>query len=259
MIRTIRQVGFEIEYFVGKDGQPVLASRYGLPHDEFPILGEARGEPGKTPEEAAANLLCALMRAERICRQKGLELKVLSYMDVDPKLYTQALIEIGHKEVHRPPNLYGTDINLFDDRIIEEGRFVGARVSAGLHVHFSLTCTDSETVRVVTPQDGLMVAENREVKLSASLITRPVVEAIVRAMDRVWLPKLRDWPDDVYLRHRLPGMWERKDHGGFEYRSLPANQTALDSLLQIAEFTFGLLDKALNFSAEGALFEWKGG
>jgi len=44
------------------------------------------------------------------------------------------------------------------------------------------------------------------------------------------------------LRYRLPGFYEVKDDGRFEYRSLPFNQQVLDALPEITDTAFTLLE-----------------
>jgi hypothetical protein len=44
------------------------------------------------------------------------------------------------------------------------------------------------------------------------------------------------------LRYRLPGFYEKKPDGRFEYRSLPFNENVLASVPRIVDFSFGLLE-----------------
>ncbi len=51
-------IGLEAEFFLRNEkGELVLPKEHGLPHDDFLLLGEIRGLPGKNREEATSNFL----------------------------------------------------------------------------------------------------------------------------------------------------------------------------------------------------------
>ncbi len=251
-------IGLEAEFFVRNEkGELVLASEHDLPHDEFPLLGEIRGLPGKSREETMGNFLKEYYRICFLAEKKKLKVDITEGWDkIDAKFYSAIVKKRGTKTVSKAENLYDHDLVSYSDAIVVDGKVKAQKVSCGLHVHYGSIEKDAkeinkrkyESVKLPLQVQGVETCLNlfadrgeEKVKLEVqcSRVTNPVIRHIVQRMDDEILPQFK-LPEP--LKYRLPGFFERKEKGRFEYRSLPFNEKVLQNLPKIVDFSYSLLE-----------------
>jgi hypothetical protein len=180
------QYGFEREFFVIKQNKYVLCPNT-IPHDDCGYLAESRSEPHGDPLKAAYLLLAEEERMRRLM-PKGLKLKLIDTIELEPELLRQALRVNGKSALpHERGSLYGLDYPANDHLC-----------RAGLHVHFS---------NIFEIRD-----ENKYLHKIPQILNMP---EIIQRLDRAF-------KKEIETAQRLPGLYEMKAHG-FEYRSLPAS------------------------------------
>jgi len=250
-----KSIGLEAEFLlIGEDGNPVIVPEY-IGRDDFPLLGEVRGEPGDSIGEVVGNFLRAYHDViGRI--PSGHTASFTPFTIVGSEIYRKALKESGPKKVSKTRNVNGTDITGLSDLVIRDGKITGAKISCGLHVHFSATDrynTVSEEPKyesVILPLSAGDLSlsanlyrrcgynEERKIDISVSALTKPSIDSIVTAMDEKFAHLM---PSKVErTKYRRPGYFELKPWG-FEYRSLPTTKDN-DTLSDIVRFAFCLLD-----------------
>lgn len=251
-------IGLEAEFFLKNEaGELVFPAYYGFGHDDFPLLGEIRGEPSDSKEGAAANLLKEWWKMCEMAEKKKLTVVIeAGFLLVKPTVYANALREAGMKTVAKCKNIYGTDLLGLSDSLVTDGVLTGHHVSCGLHVHFSSSeeqstkYTIGNYLPVVLPLSvggaqtelklfRLAGEDEKEVKAYVSRITNPVIKHIVKDMDNNVLPGyVGDLPK---LKYRNPGFYELKPWG-FEYRSLPFNNEVFEDIYDIASHAMDVLN-----------------
>ncbi len=250
------KIGLEAEFFLrDATGSLVYPSLHGFQTDDFCILGEFRGEPGATRAEAISLFLKSYYDVIYRARRANLKVDVVGHATLTPALYAEILRKMGSKSVAACRNIHGTDILTLSDAETKDGKVVSQRASAGLHIHFSSEDVAVQSVTVPTltavklpinigPTAYLDVytktgETKQEITARASRITAPVIEQFVRRLDAEVLPDfMAGMPA---LKYRNAGFYETKPYG-FEYRSLPFNQRALDQIDIIVDRAFGLLE-----------------
>ena len=80
-----------------------------------------------------------------------------------------------------------------------------------------------------------------ETELYASRLNMPAIKYIVKAMDDTFFERFAA-PEKDRTKYRQPGFFEIKPYG-FEYRSLPANDTVMEALPEIVDKAFSLLEE----------------
>ena len=181
--------GFEVEAFVTKKGELVLAREVGLPYDEGGLLAEARGEPSHCPLLAAFLLAAEVYKLKKRAREKRLKLLFTPIMEVEQTFFDTVIRRYGKGPVPAERgSMYGKE-------------YLGGtpKFRAGLHVHFS----DSYPITN---------KENREIHVHRQIDIPKLVRKLDLAFEK-----------DILATGRLSGLYELKPslHGGFEYRSLP--------------------------------------
>ena len=81
--------------------------------------------------------------------------------------------------------------------------------------------------------------EKETIRVEVSLLTKPVVEWIVKSMDEQFFNRFAP-PKDKCTKYRQAGFYELKPYG-FEYRSLPATMESIAALPEIVGHAFELL------------------
>lgn len=268
-----RKVGVEAEFILlGKEGKAIVPPS-NWDRDGFPLLGEIRGEPGKSVADVVASFLKEKLIAERRIR-KGHKLVFSDITRVPLATYRQAMKQVTEpkgESIGKVKNIYGIDLDEFSDQIISKGKIQGINASCGLHIHFSCKKVDKTEVfedeykSVSLPLGMTIIGDVRTedltdaairpeirlykrvatkvkktLKATASQLNRPTVEWIVKQMDEKFFDRFA--PDkNERTKYRQAGFYELKPHG-FEYRSLPANSRSLEDLPEIVEFALELLD-----------------
>ena len=266
------KIGVEAEFLLlNAKGEVVIPPKH-WDRDGFPLLGEIRGDPGVTVPETVANFTKKLMETTAKLN-KGCQLVMEDVMRIRLATYKAAMkqvTEVKGEQMGKVKNIHGTNIDDYSDQVIKDGKIQGINASCGLHIHFS--CSEVE-VKVVKDTEYELVTlpislaevtgENallkelikpelhlytkkflsgsgvKKITASASVLTRPVVEHIVKEMDKTFFKKFAPKEEDR-TKYRQPGFYELKPHG-FEYRSLPANKATMDALPEIVGKAFDLL------------------
>jgi len=257
MIRN--KIGLEFEFLLrDKDGNLVFPEDFGFECDEFIILGEARAEAGKNPEETLANFYNTYYSVKWRAEAKGLTLDLTGYAEIPNDFSAEIMRRMRLKEISQSKNIYeDVDILKMNDSVIKKGKVVGKYISTGLHVHFSSTITKhlrcsvqipvyervvsmgvAIPVEIYTKTDKSTLSEEA-VENTVSRITMPVVRELTKNFDNTILPKHKLGVD---LKFRTPGFYEAK-HYGFEYRSLPFYTGMLaEGMEEVVLFAFAQLN-----------------
>jgi len=257
------KVGLEAEFFLRKDGELVFPGDYGFSTDEFIILGEFRADPGTTRGEAIANFYKVYYDVVEKAKAAGLLLDISTgYTTVTPEKYAKVMRRIGHKNVAGCNNIYpDVDMLKLTDAVVVKGEIKAYKLSTGLHVHFSSSDVVEKVskrvqenfspVKIPISIGGVNAAEmslyqktsqldvEDRLVASANRITKPVLISIIESMDADVFSMYE--PDET-LKYRKPGFYELKDHGGFEYRSLPFCEVTLTNIYNIVDYSFTQLE-----------------
>ncbi len=251
-------VGLEAEFFLlNEHDELVFPADNGFPCDDFIILGEIRGVAGKNREETVSNFLKEYYRISFLAGKKNLKISIIDgWKNLEPKFYTTVIRKIEQKTVSKCENIYDYDLLSYSDSIVENGKLIGHKISIGLHIHFS---SIDKTVREFTEKryDNVKLplqvssvdtcldlfayrGENKiQVVSQCNRITKPVIKHIVSMMDKEIYPQFKI---NEVLKYRLPGFFEVKESGRFEYRSLPFNEQVLQNIPKIVDYAYGLLE-----------------
>ena len=187
------KIGFEREFFLYKKGAISLVPKDGdLPMDECGYLVESRSEPHTNPLKAAFLLLAADYALGLQVAKAGFKMVSKPFEIITPEFQRTALRHYGKNALpHERGNLWGLDFPI-------EQEIVGR---AGLHVHFS---------------------KPREIRDGKGIVVDTVSQMfdmvkIIQTLDKAFEKEITD-------ARRIKGCYEMKSlHGGFEYRSLPAD------------------------------------
>lgn len=260
------KVGLEAEFLLQDAKGNFILPNY-LPHDDFPLLGEVRGEEGTEAYKTLGNFAQEFARVRGNLR-KGHQIIISSGARIPLALYkaaTRACSTDKGDVAREVRNIYGIDISDFSDQIIKKNKIQGLNASCGLHVHFSAENVDSTAVYEdqyeslsipLSHGEGLKTEmrlykkldykKDRVLKARASLLTRPVIEWMVKQMDDKFFTR---FIPKVPTKYRQPGFFELKPYG-FEYRSLPFTEEVDRALPEITEFAFKLLDSLNDWSVK---------
>jgi Txe/YoeB family toxin of Txe-Axe toxin-antitoxin module len=251
-------VGLEAEFFLRNEkNELVMPKDHEFPYDDFILLGEIRGQHGKTREETISNFLKEYYRISYLAEKKKLKIDIsVGWDKLDAKFYTSVIRKIEEKSISKCENIYGYDLLNYSDSIVDNGKIVAHKVSLGLHVHFSsinreekkIKSKQYESVKLPLNISGANTTLNlfseqkeEEIKLEVSCnrITKPAIRHIVEQMDKEIYPQFKI---EEPLKYRMTGFYETKPNGRFEYRSLPFNENFLKNLPKLVDFSFNLLE-----------------
>ena len=264
-------IGVEAEFFmVNKKGEAIVPPSY-FDRDDFPLLGEIRGAPGKTTAETYANFIKQeMIISSRVVKDAAMIMD--NIMRIKLATYRKAMKTARDSKQDKPAtldavkNIYGTNINDFSDQIIGENKKIqGINASCGLHIHFSSEMTVEKkitkneyemfSIPLTHKQDGESggvktyidlyrykgYTTDKTITARASQLNQPTIEWIVKQMDDEFFERFAP-TEAERTKYRQPGYYETKPYG-FEYRSLPANKDSIANLPMIIEFAFDLLKK----------------
>ena len=255
-----RKVGIESEFFLLDSKGEAIVVPPSWDRDNFTVLGEIRGEPGRTPSETIGNFYKRLYEVQSNVK-KDHKMVMEAMRIIKLKVYKKAMMDMNAVDKYQAMtnihNASGIDISEYSDQVIENGKIQGAKASCGLHIHFSCYKKDARTIQrdiygPVTLPIGVAGAETNlhlykrtateqeeELEVSVSLLTRPAVEWIVKEMDKAFFKKFQPAKEER-TKYRQSGFYELKPYG-FEYRSLPATPETMDAIPEIVEKAFDLL------------------
>jgi hypothetical protein len=206
----LKEVAYEVEYWLlDINGNVQEPPAFNFPHDEMGFLLELRSPWGSNPREIVDAVKAAYRHQEEKASTLGLRIDNSPYKEVSSDWQKYIALKYNHIALRDLTlNVYG------NSEVTHHTGFNENTATAGLHIHFSLFDTDSETY-VPIPID--------------------VIEGIIMEMDRVYAREIESVG-------RIAGEWEPKGvHRGFEYRSLPTNvphyKALLDALIIFDELT----------------------
>jgi len=134
------KVGLEAEFLLINAKGDIIIPPSNWDRDGFPLLGEIRGEEGKTVAETVTNFRGAEMNILEKLRT-GHTLRMSDLEMIKLALYKKANKEVDWDEkaadMGKIVNIHGTDIEEFSDQVVKGNKIQGIRISCGLHVHFS--------------------------------------------------------------------------------------------------------------------------
>ena len=274
MIKSM--IGLEAEYLLRNSKGKLMIPPAHHDRDDFPLLGEIRGYPGKTIADVLANFSRKKIKLlERL--KSGQQIGFIAREKCPLALYKEAnkiAADSGGKNIGDVRNIYGTDITEFTDQIVKAGKIQGIWVSCGLHIHFSceevdelevkrpvyepvhlpLGFTTSVATRVAdssaegfkeTFNQHLLLyryvdcGEEKVLKARASRLNKPTIKHIIRELDDAFFGKFAPEQDER-TKYRQPGFYELKPYG-FEYRSLPFTDEVEANLFDIVKKAFEIL------------------
>lgn len=211
----------------------------------YPILGEEQtgliGQSDKVKErlqdlDADEFGHCVEIRPKEATSGKQLVLNAIDAISKLPDCFTyhamnthlmpkkeffSMLRKLGRKDLSQSQNIYDKDI--LDDCPAElEARQNGQRlVFCGAHMHISAQR------RINVMEEGKVYQDYENVELP--------VKTLVRAFDDTLFDWFEDDKDFNIGRYRSKGFYERKAHGGFEYRSLGSTVMTPKRIMLIAD------------------------
>jgi len=213
-MNEMREIGIEKEFFLLKkdstlpiDERIIEPKIYEFPSDVFGFLVELRSEPWVHLNTVKMTWDMTKSYWEHRADKFGMLLDDVSNITVSRRKgkyfynkyggdrhldYTKNIY--GHKETHHLGMFFNTHT---------------CRLTAGMHVHFSIRDSDCNVIE----------------------FTKEQIEEIVKTMDEAF-------KEDIEKEHRIIGEWEPKQHG-FEYRSTPANT----DVYKVLKTSFAILRK----------------
>jgi hypothetical protein len=187
------KIGLEVEFFAISKGKIVDASTSGLPHDEFPLLVEARGEPAQCPFKAVGSVRAEIARIRSLMKVSKLSPLMQNWVDKDDhyKVLAEAVQRRGiHKQISWE-NIHGSGLSKKNE----------THLAAGMHVSF----TKSSSFRYVD-SDKREQAHSYNQLFDFSKLFRGIENEFGKEID---------------ASERVRGFYELKPDGRIEYRSLP--------------------------------------
>jgi hypothetical protein len=237
----------------------------------MPLLGEVRGDPGKSWSETVSNWNTAYLETLRQIEERfpTYSLKFAPSIVVGNAMFKEASKQMDLNEKAKSmdlvKNIRGISITDFTDQVVEGKKIVGSRLSCGLHIHFSYGAVATKTVDArhfekcdIPLQTGIgdkplnvelykKVSEKTTevLRVEVSKFTRPAVHFLVDEMDKAFFERFAP-PEEERTKYRHPGFYETKSYG-FEYRSLPASEDTMSNLADITKHSFDILNQLDKF------------
>jgi hypothetical protein len=194
-MKNTREIGFEKEMFLLKDGKIMEPRLFGFPFDCMGFLVEVHTWPSKDVGDIEKMIMAEELHCNQRAEQMGMEIKDTPYMYASGEFvkYLMKTYKPFKSPINRIQNIYGIKESHRFGLFKENG---GYRLTSGMHVHFSM-------------RDG-----------NGRVVQQLPVEDIVKRMDE-------KFSDEIENAKRFKGEWKPKTHG-FEYRSLPCNVKIID-------------------------------
>jgi hypothetical protein len=204
-------------------------------HDEFGHCIEIRPKEATSGEGLVLNTMTKMAELP-----KGHKRDVYAYTadnahSMDRKTFNKLIRAQGGKSLSESKNIYGLDI-LSDENCPADmaARKKGQRLLfCGMHMHIS--CYEERTITVKSDQGKDIKHELKDA------ITLPA-KSLTRLFDHYLFDNLRSDVDFDIGRYRSKGFYERKPHGGFEYRSLGASALTPERLSIIADIMIEIVE-----------------
>lgn len=169
------KVGLEAEFLLINTKGEIIIPPSHWDRDGFPLLGEIRGEAGKSVAETVTNFKAGEMNVLGKLN-KGHTIRMSDLELIKLALYKKANKEVNWAEkaedMGKVMNIHKVDIEEFSDQIVKGNKIQGIRISCGLHVHFScgeeIVYKDErdQYEQVILPiglgESGIMVAQHNK-------------------------------------------------------------------------------------------------
>lgn len=267
------KVGLEAEFLLMDSKDKVVIPPSSWDRDGFPLLGEVRGDCGDNTPDVVANFNKKLMEITAKVK-KGSKIVMEDIIRIHLAVYKAAMKQVTEakgEQVGKVKNIHGIKIEDYSDQVLKDGKIQGINSSCGLHIHFSCREIVSKVIEdakytlvtlpiklaevsgenailteLIRPEIHLYSREclpdnkKKKVGVFASVLTKPVVEYIVKEMDDAFFERFAPEKENR-TKYRRPGFYELKPYG-FEYRSLPANNATMAALPEIVDKALGLLN-----------------
>lgn len=182
--------GLEVEFF-GQNNKKefVDVSLLGIPHDEFPLLVEARGEPNFDIYQAVFSVKAEIEKIVNLMNLNKITPVFLDWLEKDKQVksvMTQILRRGIHKQISWE-NLYDLDVSEKNE----------THLAAGMHISFT--------------DEGSYLHEKGVFKYNKIFDFLKLFKKIEKEFGR-----------EIEASGRTKGFYEIKPDGRVEYRSLPA-------------------------------------
>jgi hypothetical protein len=189
------KIGLEVEFFGAINGLIVNVAKHGIPHDEYPLLAEARGLANTDVYQAVASVRGEIEKIVESMKLAGITPLFENWIKKDK--HTDALHdEILRSGIHKHIGYR----NLTQKTVSRKNK---SYLAAGLHV--SLTKGNSFHY---TNENKVSSSHNYNELFDFPLIFNKISE---------------EFKNEMAESERVPGFYEVKSDGRVEYRSLPAN------------------------------------
>jgi hypothetical protein len=189
------KIGLEVEFFgklAGTTDKIVNVGKYNIPHDEYPILAEARGQASNDVFQAVASVRGEIERITELMKTKGLEPVFVDWQKRDRDLEEEVLRQGLTKQISYQ--------NLFSKRTSSKNK---NNIAAGLHISLTEERSFSYTVK-----DD----QSRSFTYNV-LFDYPII------FNRIG----QEFATEIKASGRVEGFYEVKGDGRVEYRSIPAS------------------------------------
>lgn len=188
------KLGLEVEFFGVSSGRLVNVGALGFPHDEYPLLAEARGEAASDTFQAVASVRGEIERITALMDEKNVIATFTNWEHRDAALEEEILREGYNKKIAYQNLVPTTKVSKKNEKFI----------AAGLHV----SVTDEG---VVSYKDDDKARTPRSYKINRCFDFPLMFNRITN-----------EFRAEIKAAERIAGFYEVKCDGRVEYRSLPA-------------------------------------
>ena len=95
----MNKYGLEVEFFGTKNGKLINCSAFDIPHDEYPLLAEARGSAFACMFQAVASVRGEIDRITHLMLSKGIKPLFIDWQKKDSQLDEDILREGFHNRI----------------------------------------------------------------------------------------------------------------------------------------------------------------
>ena len=181
------KLGLEVEFFGFQKGKPIDMRKNGIPHDNFSILAEARGNPFNSAYEAVYSVMGEIQRIKDLMKSEKIRPVFVDFLQKDQHVKFLISEMAPYMKGNRSRN-FGHSINEKDNDLI----------TAGLHISFTNPTVISNQYNQPTTVNKLF--------------------DFVSLFKRIE----KEFENEIKDSGRVAGEYKVKDDGRVEYRSLPA-------------------------------------
>lgn len=182
--------GIEVEFF-GRNSKKefVDVSLLNIPHDEFPLLAEARGEPHFDIYQAVFSVKAEIEKIINLMQNKKITPVFLDWLEKD-KQVKSVITQIIRRGIHKQISWE----NLYDSDVSEKNE---THLAAGMHISFT--------------EEGSFLHDKGSFRYNKIFDFLKIFKKIEKEFGK-----------EIEASGRTKGFYEIKPDGRIEYRSLPA-------------------------------------